>query len=327
MINLVQIEMEVLVLIITTIGIYLFSLHLDLLCLQTLHLVISLLSLMMGLCILLLLRLYLMGSHIPAFATADNPTARSPWVLTRLFTFLYLPVFNLHLLVFPRWLSFDWSMDAIPRVTTLADSRNILVGLVYYTLYKSARIAIRKVCDKRNLINSDNFNNVKNLNRAYCKVRSCSSCKHNLSEHHSLVCRTNNNNNHVSRCECRQAYQLLRVQPLDTPRTTSETFLICVLFLVIPFLPATNALFYVGFVVAERVLYLPSVGYCFLVAFGGHLISKRSNRRVVRAVFLLLLVAFSGRTIRRNRDWMDEESLYRSGIAVNPPKGIKQSIN
>jgi hypothetical protein len=24
--------------------------------------------------------------------------------------------------------------------------------------------------------------------------------------------------------------------------------------------------------------------------------------------------------VQRNRDWMDEESLYRSGIPVNPPK-------
>lgn len=35
-----------------------------------------------------------------------------------------------------------------------------------------------------------------------------------------------------------------------------------------PFLPATNLLFPVGFVVAERVLYLPSMGFCLLVAFG-----------------------------------------------------------
>lgn len=33
----------------------------------------------------------------------------------------------------------------------------------------------------------------------------------------------------------------------------------------IPLLPATNLLFYVGFVVAERVLYLPSAGFCVIV--------------------------------------------------------------
>ena len=38
--------------------------------------------------------------------------------------------------------------------------------------------------------------------------------------------------------------------------------------MVLPFIPATNLLFPVGFVVAERVLYLPSMGFCLLVAFG-----------------------------------------------------------
>ena len=38
--------------------------------------------------------------------------------------------------------------------------------------------------------------------------------------------------------------------------------------LVLPFLPASNLLFPVGFVIAERVLYLPSMGMCLLVALG-----------------------------------------------------------
>lgn len=38
--------------------------------------------------------------------------------------------------------------------------------------------------------------------------------------------------------------------------------------LAIPFLPASNLFFSVGFVVAERVLYVPSMGLCILVPFG-----------------------------------------------------------
>ncbi len=37
---------------------------------------------------------------------------------------------------------------------------------------------------------------------------------------------------------------------------------------ILPFLPASNLFFAVGFVVAERVLYLPSMGMCLLVAIG-----------------------------------------------------------
>lgn len=38
--------------------------------------------------------------------------------------------------------------------------------------------------------------------------------------------------------------------------------------IVLPFLPACNLFFTVGFVVAERTLLLPSAGYCFLVVIG-----------------------------------------------------------
>ena len=31
------------------------------------------------------------------------------------------------------------------------------------------------------------------------------------------------------------------------------------------------------------------------------------------------------RTVGRNRDWADEEGLYRSGIQINPPKGKKEN--
>ena len=44
--------------------------------------------------------------------------------------------------------------------------------------------------------------------------------------------------------------------------------------LVFPFLPASNMLFPVGFVVAERVLYIPSMGFCLLVAAGFGVISR-----------------------------------------------------
>lgn len=38
--------------------------------------------------------------------------------------------------------------------------------------------------------------------------------------------------------------------------------------MMIPFLPASNLILPVGFVVAERILYIPSMGLCILVPFG-----------------------------------------------------------
>ena len=47
---------------------------------------------------------------------------------------------------------------------------------------------------------------------------------------------------------------------------TIQVMTLALSLLILPFLPATNLFFYVGFVVAERVLYLPSLGFCLLVA-------------------------------------------------------------
>lgn len=47
--------------------------------------------------------------------------------------------------------------------------------------------------------------------------------------------------------------------------------------LVLPFLPASNLFFRVGFVLAERVLYLPSSGYCLLIALGVTTLASQST--------------------------------------------------
>lgn len=95
-------------------------------------------------------------------------------------------------------------------------------------------------------------------------------------------------------------------------------------FLIFPFLPATNALCYVGFVIAERILYIPSVGFCLLLAEGASQIWQRSSdlgRKLLVALVIVQLCLFSFKTVLRNQEWQTEETLYRAGIEVNPPKG------
>ncbi|KAG1659423.1 Transmembrane and TPR repeat-containing protein [Nymphon striatum] len=86
----------------------------------------------------------------------------------------------------------------------------------------------------------------------------------------------------------------------------------------LPFLPASNLFFPVGFVVAERILYLPSMGFCMLVAYGWNLLNNQQwlkKMSWIAAVFLILIHAC--KTVRRNNDWENEISIFTSGIAVN----------
>ncbi|KAG8188762.1 hypothetical protein JTE90_012233 [Oedothorax gibbosus] len=52
----------------------------------------------------------------------------------------------------------------------------------------------------------------------------------------------------------------------------------------LPFLPASNLFFPVGFVVAERVLYIPSMGFCLLVAYGWNILYKKINAKLYNNV-------------------------------------------
>ncbi|KAM5311527.1 protein O-mannosyl-transferase TMTC4 isoform 3-T3 [Glossophaga mutica] len=80
-------------------------------------------------------------------------------------------------------------------------------------------------------------------------------------------------------------------------------------FLIIPFLPASNLFFRVGFVVAERVLYLPSAGYCILLTFGFGALSKHTKRKVHYNV---------GKNLADKGNQTAAIRYYREAVRLNP---------
>ncbi|CAB3369115.1 Hypothetical predicted protein, partial [Cloeon dipterum] len=254
----------------------------------------SLLVLAAGLGVLLQTRLYLMGGQVPEFASCDNPAARSKSLMTRFLTFAYLPAFNMLLMVFPKWLSFDWSMEAIPRVKSIWDPRNLLSVVLYYGLFRAGRRLLALL------------RRPQHPQRPSKVAKRCTVCHLSSGGH--------NNNNHPTPKVAGKVFR---------PPKGAEAALVGLGLMCVPFLPASNLFFYVGFVVAERVLYIPSVGYCLLLGQGAAELWRRAAPKQRRALFmaaLVLLAAFSARTVQRNRDWSCEENLYRSGIPINPPK-------
>ncbi|XP_014259780.1 transmembrane and TPR repeat-containing protein CG4050 [Cimex lectularius] len=88
-------------------------------------------------------------------------------------------------------------------------------------------------------------------------------------------------------------------------------------FMVFPFLPASNILFPVGFVVAERVLYMPSMGFCMLVSYGWFLVYTNKFKKLSWIGLIVLILCHSCKTYRRNWDWETEYSLFMAGLRVN----------
>ncbi|KAG8186483.1 hypothetical protein JTE90_009238 [Oedothorax gibbosus] len=87
---------------------------------------------------------------------------------------------------------------------------------------------------------------------------------------------------------------------------------------IFPFLPASNLLYSVGFVVAERVLYLPSMGMCILIAHGFDTMCSayRKQKHKFYVCIVILLCLYITKTVNRNFDWLDEETIFKSGLRV-----------
>jgi len=93
--------------------------------------------------------------------------------------------------------------------------------------------------------------------------------------------------------------------------------------------PVLNARWMPAQVFAERYLYLPSIGFCWLVAWAATMLWRKAARPspsaggllLQRAVALSLAVLacfYAVATVRRNRDWRTDEVLYRRTLESQP---------
>ncbi|CAN7939236.1 unnamed protein product, partial [Ixodes hexagonus] len=103
----------------------------------------------------------------------------------------------------------------------------------------------------------------------------------------------------------------------------SDVIFVSLSLVAFPFLPASNLFFHVGFVVAERILYLPSMGFCLLVAHGWHTLLRHAQLRSPYGYrflwlgLLLVIATHSIKTFIRNYDWESEYSIFMAGLRVN----------
>ncbi|CAL8262266.1 unnamed protein product [Merluccius merluccius] len=286
---------------------------------KSVHLLLNVFLLAAWGAILLACRLYWMGNKPPNFSNSDNPAADSPSLLTRTLTFFYLPSVNVGLLLCPDTLSFDWSMDALPLVRGLADWRNLQTLAFYSALLTLAWFGLRT---QRQKVKGKETNG-----KAHCTSNGRNG--HSNSNGHSYHCsdpleQANDHRAEPPHTSTAQNGTKKHYETRTPLPTTENVVVFSIGLMAIPFLPATNLFFYVGFVVAERVLYIPSMGFCLLVAVGMRSLYVRLPRRGPRTLLVgcsaALVLLFGIKTVLRNQDWQNEEMLYKSGIYVNPAK-------
>ena len=104
----------------------------------------------------------------------------------------------------------------------------------------------------------------------------------------------------------------------------ARSVMFSLLFMLLPFLPASNIFQTVGFVAAERTLYSPSLGWCVLVARGADRLLSRARglhhslHHSLHLSLLSLLILSSARLLSRNTAWASRAELFRSGLSSTP---------
>lgn len=91
------------------------------------------------------------------------------------------------------------------------------------------------------------------------------------------------------------------------------------MLLIVPFTPALGFI-KLGFVIAERILYIPSIGFSILIAIGFEKLQKSFKflRPYLTVSLLFLITAHSIKSYSRSLDWRTENDLFMSALRVVP---------
>ncbi len=101
-------------------------------------------------------------------------------------------------------------------------------------------------------------------------------------------------------------------------RNRTAFFMVC--FAAVTFVPMSNLLFPIGTIMAERFLYLPSLGVLaalVIVVFGAGLSAART-RPFLPVLACLILAVLAIRTWARNSDWQDDLSITTASLDASP---------
>jgi tetratricopeptide (TPR) repeat protein len=83
------------------------------------------------------------------------------------------------------------------------------------------------------------------------------------------------------------------------------------------FAATANILMPTGTIMGERLAYLPSVGFCLLLALAWSWLAER-QRALSWGLLTVILLALAARSIARTTDWKDNLALYSSAVRAVP---------
>ncbi len=96
-----------------------------------------------------------------------------------------------------------------------------------------------------------------------------------------------------------------------------------ILFYLVTISVVSNFFVTLGTTMAERFVFVPSVGYCIVLALSAKSFIERFPRHAAGGVFaslalVLVLAGYSFKTIVRNKDWKNDLTICSSGVRASP---------
>eukprot|EP01043_Picozoa_sp_COSAG02_P058734 COSAG02_NODE_7360_length_3047_cov_13.257463_2_plen_460_part_00 len=249
---------------------------------------------------------------------AENPFARpfieSSWSYTA--SLLYLQAFYGKLLLSVSGdLCCEYSYNCIPIVESVADPRNLGTMAFWFGLAWLVRWAVlRHAC----------------FWQARAGCNSTVPCRDALVTHAAAEncvtkgqpCDDDQITDECTRRRGKKEGEKLTDGTDDVQTELHGAYAFCALsWLMLPMLPASNLFFTVGTLVAERLLYMPSIGFVLLFAHALVEVAKSyelAGKLAVWSVFVVVVAISCERTISRTEDWFDDEALYSSAVQVCP---------
>lgn len=231
---------------------------------------------------LMLFRVWIMQGPPQVFRETDNQLMFEPVFTTRLYTLLFLPLRHFLLLVFPLHLSCDYT--GLPLITSISDPR-LWLGLIFLVSLFSLSVGIAFALWRAA---SASFTIISRLSSQPPAKGSPSSSPPTSS--HSLLQQLLLDQSFLfpPSISSSSSYHLKRTPPFPSQTSPTDSrpwfitpyvpslypsdaffhallLLLSLSLMILPFVPSSQLFFWVGFLVAERILYIPSIGFVFLV--------------------------------------------------------------
>ena len=93
---------------------------------------------------------------------------------------------------------------------------------------------------------------------------------------------------------------------------------VAIALIIAPLLPVLNLrVFHYEYVIQDRYLYLPSIGFCYLVAICVTRLARRRSFLAV-AISAVIILAFGVSTVLQNRIWHNSVALWRRAVYYSP---------